>query len=114
MTRTGFEADEEDVEAGWEVHGGSGSFGASCAQADSRTPRTRQVEVTPAVYSASVPWIVAEIGRYDLHVAAWVLLTFEAAELLAMRSLIGDAFVLHMSEMYAERPQTVLVQRPGV
>ncbi len=110
VTRSVFVDDdsEEDAEAGWEVHGGGGSFGASVAQASGRTPRTQQVEVTPAVYGANVPVLVAEIGDYDLRVAAWMLLVFGAAELLAMRSLMGDAFGRRMMEMWAERPQYIM------
>ncbi len=116
VTRMVFDDDGSDAEteAEWEVHGGGGSFGASVAQASSRATRTREVEVEPAVYGASVPRLVAEIGRYNLSVAAWMLLTFEAAEILAMRSLMGDVFARRIREMWSERPQTVLVQRPVV
>jgi len=97
---------EDDTETGWETHADSGGFGASVAQAASRTPATRQIETTPAVYGASVPRPVAEIGHFSLQVAAWMLVTFEAAELLAMRALMPPLeFCTRIVTLWEERPQ---------
>ncbi len=116
VTRSVFVDDdsEEAVEAGWEVHGGGGSFGASVAQASAQAPLTRQVEVTPAVYGANVPRLVEEIGRNNLHMAAWMLMVFGAAELLAMRSLMGDTFVRRIGEAWSSRPREYVQVQPVV
>lgn len=105
----------EEAEAAWEDHGQrTGAFGAAVAQASSRPAATRTIMIREAVLGAHVPAVVAEVGERSLEAAAWMLVTFGADEILAMRALAGPDFAQRILDAYRERPRTEYVMTAAV